>query len=384
MFLVKLFLFVAGLSSLPSVLARPGNFRRDDVPKFPYDSNTTPYCTWWVDNDGSTACQDIPAFWAISFDDFRRWNPSITASCGGFEVGKSYCVEAYGEPAPTTTTNAITTTTPTPTTTSITSATVTVTTITTDSTPTETSIGNDIATPTPTQPGMVSNCNKFYKVTDDDGCESIALANGITLSDFYIWNTQVGTDCSSLWTDYYVCIAVIGTTTTVTTAPITTTPTSTNGISTPTPIQPGMISNCDAFYYVESDDVTCAQIAHDNDISLSQFYTWNPTVGTDCSSLWTDYYVCISVIGVSPTTTSTMTTTTTTTSTGNGVATPTPIEPGMTTSCKTFHKVVAGDECGVIATNAGITLANFIKWNPQVGSDCSDLWLDYYVCTGVL
>ena len=41
-------------------------------------------------------------------------------------------------------------------------------TITTYSTTSETSTGNGIATPTPTQPGMVSNCNKFYKVTDED------------------------------------------------------------------------------------------------------------------------------------------------------------------------------------------------------------------------
>jgi hypothetical protein len=66
------------------------------------------------------------------------------------------------------------------------------------------------------------------------------------------------------------------------------------------------------------------------------------------------------------------------------VATPTPIEPGMTTSCKTFHKAMESDECGVIATNARISLANFLKWNPGVGSECEDLWLDYYVCVAVL
>jgi hypothetical protein len=230
---------------------------------------------------------------------------------------------------------------------------------------------------------MVSNCNKFYKVTEDDGCETIADKNGITLSDFYLWNTEVGTDCSTLWTDYYVCVAIVGTMTTASATTTKATSTSNSGISTPTPIQPGIVSNCDAFYYVETDDVTCAQIAHDSGISLSQFYTWNPNVGTDCGSLWTSYYVCISIVGVSPSPTTT-TKATTTTSAGNGVATPTPIEPGMTASCKTFHKAVDGDECGTIANNAKITLENFIKWNPQVGSDCSNLWLDYYVCIGVL
>jgi hypothetical protein len=61
-----------------------------------------------------------------------------------------------------------------------------------------------------------------------------------------------------------------------------------------------MITTCDAFYYVESDEIACAEIAAENGISLAQFYAWNPTVGTGCSSLWTDYYVCVSIIGVSP------------------------------------------------------------------------------------
>jgi LysM repeat protein len=313
-----------------------------------------------TDDDG---CETIADKNGITLSDFYLFNTQVGTDCSTLWTDYYVCVAVIG-----TTTTA--------------SATITTTKATSTST-------NGISTPTPTQPGMVSNCNKFYKVTDDDGCQTIADKNGITLSEFYLWNTQTGSDCSILWTDYYVCVAVIGTTTTASATTTTTkaTSTSTNGISTPTPIQPGMVSNCDAFYYVQSDDVTCAQIAHDNGISLLQFYTWNPTVGADCGSLWTSYYVCISIVGVTPSPSTIATTTTkatTTTSAGNGVATPTPIQPGMTTSCKTFHKVVNGDECGAIATNAKIALANFLKWNPQVGSDCSSLWLDYYVCVGVL
>jgi hypothetical protein len=40
---------------------------------YPYDPNTTPYCSYWYDNDGTTACQDIPAKWVISMADFLRW-----------------------------------------------------------------------------------------------------------------------------------------------------------------------------------------------------------------------------------------------------------------------------------------------------------------------
>lgn len=46
--------------------------------------------------------------------------------------------------------------------------------------------------------------------------------------------------------------------------------------------------------------------------------------------------------------------------------------------------VVSGDTCSTIATTAGITLDEFYSWNTMVGSSCGDLWLNYYVCVGVL
>jgi hypothetical protein len=47
--------------------------RRDEKPLLPYDPNTTKSCTWWFENDGSVACDDMPAAWAITLADFRRW-----------------------------------------------------------------------------------------------------------------------------------------------------------------------------------------------------------------------------------------------------------------------------------------------------------------------
>lgn len=62
---------------------------------------------------------------------------------------------------------------------------------------------------------------------------------------------------------------------------------------------------------------------------------------------------------------------------------PTPYQTGMATNCNKFHMVVSGDECGTIATSAGITLANFYLWNPAVGSTCATLDLGDYVCIGI-
>jgi hypothetical protein len=67
-----------------------------------------------------------------------------------------------------------------------------------------------VATPTPTQPGMVSNCNEFYLVKKvvkmGDSCRKIASDLGITLDQFTTWNSQAGKDCSALWGQVYACV----------------------------------------------------------------------------------------------------------------------------------------------------------------------------------
>ena len=94
----------------------------------------------------------------------------------------------------------------------------------------------------------------------------------------------------------------------------------------------------------------------------------------DCSNLWLDYYVCVHVPGATTTTSSTPEPTSTL---------PQPQMPGIVSNCKTFYKVKPGDDCYSIETAAGITLAEFRSWNTQIDASCSNLWVDYYVCTGV-
>lgn len=79
-------------------------------------------------------------------------------------------------------------------------------------------------------------------------------------------------------------------------------------------------------------------------------------------------------------------------------ATPAPLEPSTIASCKQYYQVLGGDNCYSIANNFKITLTQvhfpiskkevssltlrlqFNQWNPYVGSDCSKLFLGYYVC----
>jgi hypothetical protein len=131
---------------------------------------------------------------------------------------------------------------------------------------------------------MVSNCNSFYLVKAGDGCADIASSHGISLSNFYAWNPAIGSTCKALWADTYVCVGLIGSITTPTTTAGPTITAPGNGITTPSPIQTGMTTNCNSFYLVKSGD-NCGDIASSHGISLSDFYAWNTGVGSTCQSL---------------------------------------------------------------------------------------------------
>ncbi|CCC05607.1 hypothetical protein SMACR_09599 [Sordaria macrospora] len=288
-------------------------------------------------------CEVIASLYGISQDQFKEWNPSVGASCTGLWANAYACVSIIGH-TPTKPTTTTTTT------------------------------GNGIATPTPTQASIVNNCDAFYFVVAGDTCEAIAAKNGITQAQFLSWNPSVGSTCNGLWANAYACVSIVGHTPTKPTTTTTTTTTSVgNGIATPTPVQPNMVKNCDLFYKVKSGD-TCATIAAAKGVTVAQLTTWNPYVKSDCSLLWVDYNICISIVGHTPTPVKP----------GNGIQTPTPIQSGMTTSCRTFHFVTSGQTCQTIIAKYGITQANFVKWNPAVKSDCTGMWANAYVCVAVL
>ncbi|KAJ5219440.1 uncharacterized protein N7498_001539 [Penicillium cinerascens] len=334
----------------------------------------TPYpeassdCSGWAEYASGLTCASVEDTYFISAADFESWNPLVTASGScSLQSGFCYCVQINFEstsPSPTSSALEV------PTTTGNTS-----------SSSTTTTSGNSIATPTPIESGMVNNCDVFHQVVSGDSCQGIAAAAGITLTDFYTWNPTVGSGCSSLWLGYYVCTGITDDLTTATIPAITTT--AGNGIPTPSPIQSGMVTDCDQFHLVVSDD-SCAAIASRAGISIADFYTWNPTVGSRCSSLWLGYYVCIDVVGYTPSKTTTTTLKTTTISKGNGITTPTPTQVGMVADCNKFYLVGTGASCAAVASEEGVTLSQIESWNSGVGSACTDLWLGYYICVGVV
>lgn len=65
--------------------------------------------------------------------------------------------------------------------------------------------GQPVATPSPVQTGVVSDCTDFYESVEGDGCVSVADANDITEAEFIAWNPAVGSDCTNFWISEYYC-----------------------------------------------------------------------------------------------------------------------------------------------------------------------------------
>ncbi|KAF2711237.1 carbohydrate-binding module family 50 protein [Pleomassaria siparia CBS 279.74] len=394
----------------------------------------------------SDNCAYLEGFWGVSHADFVAWNPSVKSDCSGIKIGNSYCVEVTRKPnstssRPTSTSSPTPTNSPKPSPTqdglinSCTNfyfavkddncqkiakrygtftvaefinwnpavgsdclglwantyycvgipGTPTAPIITTTVKATSTLTGTP--KPSPTQDGLISSCTTFYLAVKDDNCAKAVKKFGtFTLRDFITWNPAVEEDCSAMWADTYYCVGIPGRPTARPSSsslpPTTTLTTPTNGITTPLPTQPGMVANCDAFYFVPKNQ-GCQAIADQNFITLSQFLTWNPNIGgSACGGLWAEVYVCVSIIGHTPSkpASTTKRSTATPTPTGCTVAHPEPTQPGSICKCKRWYLPVANEYCADIEKRFGITAAQFNAWNPSIGTTCGGLWKDVYVC----
>ncbi|UKZ58866.1 uncharacterized protein TrAtP1_000188 [Trichoderma atroviride] len=357
----------ANISYCVALVSSTGALPTNTAPPGPHASGEISNCTAWFAPEAYDTCKSILDIFEMSFANFYKMNPSVGPDCSGLAVGTNYCVSTYpngedpnddwdGD----------------------------------DSIPSISPTG--IITPTPTQSGMVSNCNKFYDVHSNDGCSAIASSQHVDLSSLYKWNPAIKTDCSGLQASVYVCIGILTTSMSTTSKLPTTTskPSTTSkpptGIITPTPTQSGMVKNCNKFYDVHSGD-GCSAIASSQKVNLSSFYLWNPAVKTDCSGLQASVFVCIGTLTTSmSTTTSKLPTTTskpsTTSKPPTGIITPTPTQNGMVKNCNKFYDVHSGDGCSAIASSQKVNLSSFYLWNPAVKTDCSGLQASVFVCVG--
>jgi hypothetical protein len=178
---------------------------------------------------------------------------------------------------------------------------------------------NTIATAAPVpdnaQPESNTKCGEWYFVEMGDHCDSISIANGITLDDFYFLNPQVDDKCLNLWLGASYCVKAVGDIATYTGYPITTAatvftrptpaPTSTKSyppLTTPalSAKAPGTVEDCDeyqnAFTYDwgDLDEMNaCGMWAWYYKISLQDLLRWNPSLPAENCILESGKSYCI-------------------------------------------------------------------------------------------
>ncbi|KAK2032537.1 hypothetical protein LX32DRAFT_725836 [Colletotrichum zoysiae] len=290
----------AGSSSVPPPISTPYtidhpvtdlNITTPTLPSEPWPPQKTQpgqpsYCNDWHLVTPGESCDSIVSDhngW-MGIEDFLLWNPALGSDCKGIYLYYYVCVGIQRQTQisidfPTFVPNATVPPMVIP-------------------TPVELPPVDNNFEPVPVQGPLPTDCVEYYQARPDETCRQIVAAHkSITESQFLAWHPFLNNNCDGLWAGYYYCLWVSDeipapppdSTTSMPSVP----PTSTSSapVATPTPVQPGMISGCRKFYFVQTDD-GCWSIANSAGITLDDFYKWNPAVG-DCSGLWPDYYVCV-------------------------------------------------------------------------------------------
>ncbi|KAH6654671.1 hypothetical protein BKA67DRAFT_691661 [Truncatella angustata] len=138
-------------------------------------------------------------------------------------------------------------------------------------------------------------------------------------------------------------------------------------------------NTCQTYLAQESD--TCTSIALTNNITVTQLVTWNPFIDPQCVNC--DYNVGHNICVSSPLgyeyPVSTVTDVSGTTAT-SAAASSSNTGPESNADCGSWYLVQEGDYCSLIPVSQGISLDNFFFLNPEVNSNCTNLYHGYHYC----
>ncbi|KAB2576002.1 LysM domain-containing protein [Lasiodiplodia theobromae] len=119
---------------------------------------------------------------------------------------------------------------------------------------------------------------------------------------------------------------------------------------------------------MEAEINSCSAVASFYEVNLSDLLEWNPSLDNSSScKLEQGYRYCVQLDGPTPTITSGVT------------------QTGITSTCNAYVLYTSDEQgyCADIASTAGISLSDFLAWNPAVGEACDGLWPGYAYCVGV-
>ncbi|KAI1120092.1 hypothetical protein F5Y10DRAFT_290339 [Nemania abortiva] len=297
-------------------------------------------------------CYSIQSKFSLLYSQIISWNPSLGVSCEGLDatVGLVICVSTPGGawinpntsdvstvapppislPTPTLLTGSLTAMTMLPAATYV---------------PYSSNLTTSYANSTRmdcisyiTAPFMVNSTdnNNTYTATSSS-CSDAALAYGVSLSDFLLWNPELnGTNPCVLASNTQYCVQAAA-------------------------VQAQNITDYCIEYQIPDAGYDCLSFAAQAGIDPTQFVEWNPTVGSDCSNFLPGLQYCVAVYHYK--------------------------QPGYTSNCNQF--AVANDTnwadlpCQIIETQYGLSHARFIAWNPAVLDNCTGLYPGYDYCVSI-
>lgn len=228
-----------------------------------------------------------------------------------------------------------------------------------------TTAGSDF-TPKPTHGPLPTDCVNYHQAEADESCRDILKAyNYLSKDQFFKYNPILDKNCDGLWKGNWYCLSVK--------SELLMPPTVT---TTPSEVPSGSPKHCKAWYYTTSGE-TCDQLARIfGTFNVKEFIAMNPSVLDDCDAIQDNTWYCVA----GPDTPTTRTADVTTPS---RPTTSIPTQSGVSSDCKEYWLVSEKDTCKSIRRANSISLEKLLTWNPALGSTCSGLEPDSYVCVGV-
>ncbi|CAJ0542419.1 Ff.00g000680.m01.CDS01 [Fusarium sp. VM40] len=309
-------------------------------------------CNKWHLVRGRQSCQDVLNIHSsfMKKDEFFKWNPEVHEDCSGLFVGYWYCVGvnsiSTGNLEWETSTPPFTPP-PEP----------------TPYTPTKITPANSDFTPTPSHGPMPTDCIHYHQAEADENCRDILKTYSYLSKDqFFKYNPVLKMNCDGLWKGNWYCVGVK--------SEVLMPPTVTE---TPSVIPGGSPKDCKVWYYTTGGE-TCDQLVNMfGTFSAKDFISMNPSVFDDCSNVEDNTWYCVAGPDTPTTRTAALTTPT-------RPATAMPTQSGVASDCKEYWLVSKKDTCKSIRRANSISLEKLLSWNPALGSTCSGLKPDSYVC----
>ena len=170
--------YCIGVQGTTTTSSAPSSTSTEASTPSPVQSGIDPQCTLYTEAKSGDFCSAFASGNNITPAQLYQWNPVLGQNgedCDTeFQANTYYCIGAPTADSPTPTTVP--------------------------------------STPSPTQTGIVGNCDKYAEAASGDTCFNFAQANQITTAELYAWNTILGTDGAECSTEFqantYYCTSV--------------------------------------------------------------------------------------------------------------------------------------------------------------------------------